>query len=779
MTIKTSTSFTQKALDSFWSDKLLSDQKITGLPNVLPKNIFERLIGETNLRSTVSGCGINTSYDAAVKQCEAKVAAIVAECQHNNTKYSDNEFNLDDMEYCIRPLTVTESDTVIGGERTKLRSSKKSMTTRTVNTRTGTTKLTATKVREPACAKRINEIFDAPRFFTGHEPHLQDIRQGSEGDCWFLSSLGCLAVDEAHPQLINKLCPKRARNEKIGVYGFVFYRDGEWVSEIVDDKLYLTNPDYDDCDDDRRSVWDRSHGRVDPEASRADYKKTFQTGSDALFFGSCADPNETWVPLMEKAFAKIHGDYDSIGGGWPGEGVEDLTGGVTTEFITADILDKDSFWTEGLLKVGKDFIFNASTRDYNHPDPDQLGRQGIEDDHSYSVLRAVEYYGNRLCLVKNPWGETEWNGPWSDGSKEWTPEALHILNHKFGNEGIFWMPYEDFLNRYDEIWRTRIFHCDWFNWHVAQHWTTVNVPWSGDYNETSFHFDIPVPTTAVIVLSQLDARYFGGLTGQHTYHLSFHLHVPGQNSHVVRGYSSGDRSATTEIFLEAGAYEVFLQITGYRDDTLPKIEDVVRYNWLDRRDKLIQIGLKHDMAYLKGVVQEDIQKKDKRTSLTTPVTLTTPSTFTPPTTPPSTPAPPIPKDAADMTKDSWNASCVVGLKIYTNHTIALIGLGKAADAVKVEISPDLAKKEHGIRKLFYMFDDTFSSNLRKVKIKTKKKTFRIKWKFKDEGWREEILLGCGRKGLWDGKVGAEKQRKKEKRREKRRRTSREPTEQID
>ena len=283
----------------------------------------------------------------------------------------------------------------------------------------------------------------------------------------------------------------------------------------------------------------------------------------------------------------------------------------------------------------------------------------------------------------------------------------------------------------------------------------------------------------MIVLSQLDARYFGGLTGQHTYHLSFHLHVPGQNSHVVRGYSSGDRSATTEIFLEAGAYEVFLQITGYRDDTLPKIEDVVRYNWLDRRDKLIQIGLKHDMAYLKGVVQEDIQKKDKRTSLATPVTLATPSTFTPPTTPPSTPAPPIAKDAADMTKDSWNASCVVGLKIYTNHTIALIGLGKAADAVKVEISPDLAKKEHGIRKLFYMFDDTFSSNLRKVKIKTKKKTFRIKWKFKDEGWREEILLGCGRKGLWDGKVGAEKQRKKEKRREKRRRTSREPTEQID
>ncbi|KAF7901763.1 uncharacterized protein EAF01_007062 [Botrytis porri] len=767
MTIATSTSTTQKGLDIFWENKLSSDETITRPPNVLPKYMYERLIGENKPRSIVSGCSVNVSYDAAVNQCEAKVAAIVAECQRNNTKYSDNEFNLDDMEYCLRSLTVTELDTVSGGEHTRLRSSKKPTTTRTVITRAETFNLTATKGRDPACAKRISEIFDAPTFFIGHEAHVQDIRQGSEGDCWFISSLACLTVDEAFPRLIDKLCPRKARNEKVGVYGFVFYRDGEWVSEIVDDKLYLTNPDYDDCNDDRRLVWDRSHGRLDPEASRADYRKNFQTGSDALFFGSCADPNETWVPLIEKAFAKIHGDYDSISGGWPGEGVEDLTGGVATQFLTADILDKDSFWTEGLLKVGKDYIFNTGTRDYNHPDPYQLGRQGIEDDHAYSVLRAVEYQGNRLCLVKNPWGETEWNGPWSDGSKEWTPEALHALNHKFGNEGIFWMPYEDFLDRYDEIWRTRIFHCDWFNWHVAQHWTTVNVPWSGDYNETSFHFTIPVPATTVIVLSQLDTRYFSGLTDQHTYYLSFQLHSPGQKSHIARGYSSGDRSATTELFLESGTYEVHLQITGYRDDTLPRVEDVVKDNWLDRRDKLIQIGLKHDMAYAKGVIQEDFPKKKKRISLATPINLTTTSTLTPPPTPLPTPALPIPNDEADMTKDAWDASCVVGLKIYTDQTIASIGIGELAGAVKVEISPDLAKKGQGIRKLFSTLDDIFSSNLRRVKIKTKKKTLQIKWKFKDKGWKEEILLGSGRRGLWDGKVGAARQRKKEKKREKR------------
>ena len=44
--------------------------------------------------------------------------------------------------------------------------------------------------------------------------------------------------------LIESVCV--ARDEKVGVYGFVFYRDGEWISEVIDDKLYLTKPDYDE-----------------------------------------------------------------------------------------------------------------------------------------------------------------------------------------------------------------------------------------------------------------------------------------------------------------------------------------------------------------------------------------------------------------------------------------------------------------------------------------------------------------------------------------------------
>ena len=367
------------------------------------------------------------------------------------------------------------------------------------------------------------------------------------------------------------------------------------------------------------------------------------------------------------------------------EGIEDLTGGVTTEINSADILDRDLLWNEGFLKVNKEFLFNAGTRQFGHPDPTELGRQGIEDDHAYSLLRAVDYDGNRLCQVKNPWGETEWNGPWSDGSKEWTPEAMKALEYKFGNDGIFWMPYADFLRRYSQVWRTRLFTDDW---NVAQHWTTIQVPWAGDYNDSKFEFDLPTAATTVIVLSQLDSRYFMGLTGQYTFQLGFRLHKSGEKQHIIRGYSSGDRSATTEVDLEAGKYEVLLQISGLRDPTLPKVEDVVSQNWLARREKLMAIGLSYDLANAKGqgkdaepaastatapapadssapVLVVDAGKVDSTAAAGTTVD----ATFTV-----DTDADPAPADAP------WDAVCVVGLKVFTPGTSAAIRVVKPTAA---------------------------------------------------------------------------------------------------
>lgn len=208
-----------------------------------------------------------------------------------------------------------------------------------------------------------------------------------------------------------------------------------------------------------------------------------------MYFAQCSDPNETWLPLLEKAFAKAHSDFASLEGGFTGEGIEDLTGGVTTEIFTTDILDREYFWKEELLKVNEDFLFGCSTGLFKGWGQ----RKGIQEGHAYSIMKAVELDGLRLLLLKNPWGRGEWTGAWSDGSKEWTAEMLQKLGHQFGNDGAFWISFEDLLRKYQTFDRTRLFTPEW---KVTNLWTTLQIPYITSYHSTKFEIvlekDAPV-----------------------------------------------------------------------------------------------------------------------------------------------------------------------------------------------------------------------------------------------------------------------------------------------
>ena len=44
-----------------------------------------------------------------------------------------------------------------------------------------------------------------------------------------------------------------------------------------------------------------------------------------LVFGRCTDAGELWVPLIEKAYAKLHGCYQTLISGWIDDGLADMT----------------------------------------------------------------------------------------------------------------------------------------------------------------------------------------------------------------------------------------------------------------------------------------------------------------------------------------------------------------------------------------------------------------------------------------------------------------------
>ncbi|CAK7234430.1 hypothetical protein SEUCBS140593_008939 [Sporothrix eucalyptigena] len=545
------------------------------------------------------------SYETAAQACRAAVARIVHECHRTNEKFTDSQFNLelDPRRNCLRGLVRRRM--VDGGEEYALQPH-----------------------HTPRAVHRVDWIFEKPVFVKGECSEdtkkgfaASDVQQGKLGDCWWIAAVATIAH---RTDLMQRICV--ARDEACGVYGFVFQRDGAWFSVVVDDNLYLHHGDF-------------ATKKYDATGHRArEHRQRFQRGSEALSFARCEDANETWLPLLEKAFAKAHGDYGALVGGWCSEGMEDLTGGVSTTVVTNRVLDKDRLWRE--LEAGGgdtenkegDFVFGVSLlgcgcylANFN----------GLTVNHCYSVLQVVEATGEdgekvRLVKIRNPWGQRnentgfgEWHGPWSDGSKEWNAHWFKTLNHTFGDNGVFWMSYEDMLNTFGYLHRTRLFDAQWT---VVQQWASVGVSWVPGYLGIRFIIDVKVPGLVVIVLSQLDDRYFRGLRGQYTFTLHFVLRAIGDEadgggsilSIVYAPNANEIRSVSCEVTLPAaGRYEVLPQVKGQRNRRKLTEADVVRETIETNPEKLRQIGQQYDAAHAKSsdVVNEDLvleARRDKR-----------------------------------------------------------------------------------------------------------------------------------------------------------------------
>ena len=157
-----------------------------------------------------------------------------------------------------------------------------------------------------------------------------------------------------------------------------------------------------------------------------------------------------WVILLEKAWAKLNGNYARVIGGDPHEIFEVFTNAYC-EKIKFKIGQEDKLWSAFENAQKKGFLMTAGTSG----DTYTLDMQdvGLVPGHAYTILGVKEVNTlegkQKLVNLRNPWGNGEWSGDWSDGSKKWTEDLKKQCgNYEDKDDGSFWMSFEDFCNYY-------------------------------------------------------------------------------------------------------------------------------------------------------------------------------------------------------------------------------------------------------------------------------------------------------------------------------------------
>ena len=189
-----------------------------------------------------------------------------------------------------------------------------------------------------------------------------DVRQGGVGDCWFLAAL---AVVAERPELIARNVFVRigdgggggggargadaAACDTTGAYALRLFLDGAWRVVLVDNHFATRAP---------KQPSTIADGAPKPAEKKKPRPAVVAPG-ETLAFARAADA-QLWVPLLEKAYAKAHGSYAAISGGWIAEALFDLTAGATESlWFRARGFDADETWARLLSFKSAGHLFGA------------------------------------------------------------------------------------------------------------------------------------------------------------------------------------------------------------------------------------------------------------------------------------------------------------------------------------------------------------------------------------------------------------------------------------
>jgi hypothetical protein len=284
----------------------------------------------------------------------------------------------------------------------------------------------------------------------------RDILCGVSENDWLLSAIATLAE---HNGIVDKLF-QTAEIDPRGKYSIRLYdpQDEEWKNVVIDD--YVPCLIDDSCAD---GVSRDEEGMPESKFSKP-HGKTI------------------WVMLLEKAFAKYCGGYSELASGIPEWALVCMTGGAAWRYSHSD----EGTWDRSDLvilesdedKRACDFKLTSESHDdaglfdllrYYHRHGAVLCCSGAKESatmndvrpgQAFSLLqvRTVRKRWNcakffRMIQIRNPWGTGEWTGAWSERSEEWKkyPFVKERLRFQTGDEGTFWMQWEDFCQYWSYI----------------------------------------------------------------------------------------------------------------------------------------------------------------------------------------------------------------------------------------------------------------------------------------------------------------------------------------